>query len=108
MSKTKIFKELVFKKKYKSYHEFHNENKEKIYKSIVELFSEFQIVRNKSLSITINAKIENIDWCTELIFNKNEVEILKKDLMSFFEDMEDYETCSTIISLSKNLTYSKN
>jgi len=77
MPRTKIFKELVFKKKYKSYHEFHYENKEKIYKSIVELFSEFQIVRNKTLSITISAKIENI---------------------------EDYETCSTIISLSNNLT----
>lgn len=104
MPRTKIFKELVFKKKYKSYHEFHNENKEKIYKSIVELFSEFQRVRNKTLSITISAKIENIDWTTELLFNKNEVDILKKDLMGYFEDIEDYETCSTIISLSKNLT----
>ena len=104
MPRTKIFKELVFKKKYKSYHEFHNENKEKIYKSIVELFSEFQIVRNKTLSITISAKIENIDWTTELLFNKNEVDILKKDLMGYFEDIEDYETCSTIISLSNNLT----
>ncbi len=104
MPRTKIFKELVFKKKYKSYHEFHNENKEKIYKSIIELFSEFQRVRNKTLSITISAKIENIDWTTELIFNKNEVEILKKDLMGYFEDIEDYETCSTIISLSNNLT----
>jgi hypothetical protein len=104
MPRTKIFKELVFKKKYKSYHEFHYENKEKIYKSIVELFSEFQIVRNKTLSITISAKIENIDWTTELLFNKNEVDILKKDLMGYFEDIEDYETCSTIISLSNNLT----
>jgi len=104
MPRTKIFKELVFKKKYKSYHEFHNENKEKIYKSIVELFSEFQIVRNKTLSITISAKIENIDWTTELLFNKNEVDILKKDLMVYFEDIEDYETCSTIIYLSNNLT----
>ncbi len=104
MPRTKIFKDLVFKQKYKSYHEFHIENKEKIYKSIVELFSEFQKIKNKTLSITINAKIENIDWTTELMFNRNEVGILKKDLMEYFEDIEDYETCSTIKYLSKDLT----
>jgi len=103
MPRTKIFKELVFKKKYKSYHEFHNENRETIYKSIVELFSEFQKVRNITLSITINAKIENIDWTTELMFNRNEVGILKKDLMEYFEDIEDYETCSTIKYLYRTL-----
>jgi hypothetical protein len=104
MPRNKIFKELIFNKKFKSYHDFHNENKENIYKSIIDLFSEFKKVKNKSLSIIINAKIENIDWTTELNFNRNEIHILKKDLMSYFEEIEDYETCSQIISLSKTLT----
>ena len=105
MPRTKIFRELVFRKKFKSYHDFHDENREKIYKSIIELFSEFQNTKNKTLSLTINAKIENIEWSTELIFNRNEVHILKKDLMGYFEEIEDYETCSQIISLSKTLTF---
>lgn len=104
MPRNKIYKELIFRKKFKSYHDFHNENKEKIYKSIIDLFSEFQNIKNKTLSLTISAKIENIDWSTELTFNRNEIHILKKDLMGYFEDIEDYETCSQIISLSKNLT----
>lgn len=104
MSKTKIFKELTFNKRFKTYHEFHNENREKIYKSIVELFSEFQNIRNKTLSITISANIENLNWNTELNFNRNEIYVLKKELMGYFENIEDYETCSKIIFLSKNLT----
>ena len=30
--------------------------------------------------------------------------VLKRDLMPFFESNEDYETCSEIISLTKDLT----
>ncbi len=104
MPRNKVFKELIFKKKFKSYHQFHTENKEKIYKSIIDLFKEFQIVKNKNLSVLISATIENIEWTTELNFNRNEYHVLKKDLMPFFEDIEDYETCSQIITISKNLT----
>jgi len=103
MPRIKIFKNLVFKEKYKSYHEFHNENRETIYKSIVGLFSEFQKIKNKNLSITIDAKIENIDWTTEIIFNRNEVGVLKKDLIGYFEEIEDYEMCSKIKYLYKTL-----
>jgi hypothetical protein len=104
MPNNQIFKELTFGKKFKSYHEFHNENREEIYKSIVDLFSEFQNVKRKTLAIAIKANIENIEWSTELNFNRNELYLLKKDIMPFFEDNEDYETCHQIISLTKNLT----
>lgn len=104
MPRNKLFKELIFKKKFKSYNQFHSENREKIYKSIVDLFHEFQLVRNKTLSVSISANIENIEWSTELTFNRDESYILKKDVMPFFEDIEDYETCSKILSITKNLT----
>lgn len=104
MPKNKIFRDLIFKKKFKSYGQFHSENKEKIYKTIIDLFKEFNIVKNKTLSMTISANIENIEWNTELIFNRDESYILKKDVMPFFEKIEDYETCSEIINLSKSLT----
>jgi len=106
MPKTKIFKDLIFKKKYKSYGQFHSENREKIYKTIIELFKEFSLVKNKTLSMTISADIENIEWNTELCFNRGESYILKKDVMPYFEEIEDYETCSEIINLSKSLTKS--
>ena len=104
MPKNKIFRDLIFKKKFKSYGQFHSENKEKIYKTIIDLFKEFNVVKNKTLSMTISANIENIEWNTELIFNRDESYILKKDVMPYFEKIEDYETCSEIINLSKSLT----
>lgn len=104
MPKTKIFKELIVKKKFKSYTQFHNENKEKIYKSVIELFKEFQNTRSKNLTLVVGAKIENVEWSTELTFNKNEFYVLKKDIMPYFEKIEDYETCSEIINLMKSLT----
>ncbi len=105
MPKKKIFQELVFKKKYKSYANFHVENKEVIYKTIINLFKEFTITKNRVSSMIINANIENIEWSTELTFNKNEFYILKKDIMPHFEDIEDYETCGEILNISKSLTF---
>ena len=105
MPKKKVFEELVFKKKYKSYTDFHFENKEVIYKTIINLFKEFTITKNRVNSMVINANIENIEWSTELSFNKNESYILKKDIMPHFEDIEDYETCGEILNITKSLTY---
>lgn len=104
MPRNKLFKSLIFKKKFKSYNHFHTENREKIYKSIVDLFQEFQFVKNKTLTVSISANIENIEWSTELTFNRDEFHILKKDVMPYFEDIEDYETCSKIVSITKSLT----
>jgi hypothetical protein len=104
MPKNKPFKELIFSEKYKSYTEFHLKNKEEIYKSIVELFKNFIDTKNKTQSIIISATIENIEWTTELIFNKKEFNVLKNDIMPYFEDNEDYEMCSEIINVTKNLT----
>jgi hypothetical protein len=104
MPKIKVFKELTFPIKYKSYSDFHTENKEEIYKTIIDLFKEFKVVKNKTLSFLISANIENIEWKTELSFNRDELFLLKKDVMPYFEEIEDYETCSEIISITKNLT----
>jgi hypothetical protein len=52
----------------------------------------------------VSANIKGLEWDTEFNFTKNESFVLKRDLMPFFEDNEDYETCSEIISLSKDLT----
>lgn len=104
MPKTKIFRELKFTKRYKSYSDFHGDNREIIYKTIIDLFKEFKVVRNKTLSFLISANIENIEWKTELSFNRGELFLLKKDVMPYFEEIEDYETCSEIISITKNLT----
>lgn len=97
---------LVFKGKYSDFKDFYDENKESIYRSIIELFKKFETTttRKKTLTLSVAAKISNLDWDTEFNFTKSESIILKRDIMPFFEEVEDYETCSEIISLHKNLT----
>lgn len=98
------FKELKIEGKYNEFNDFYDSNKELIYKSIIELFTEFKNTRKKTLKLYVSAKIKGLEWDTEFNFTKNESFVLKRDIMPFFEDNEDYETCSEIISLTKDLT----
>ena len=98
------FKELKIEGRYNEFNDFYDANKELIYKSIIELFTEFKNTRKKTLTLYVSAKIKGLEWDTEFNFTKNESFVLKRDIMPFFEDNEDYETCSEIISLAKDLT----
>jgi hypothetical protein len=100
----KPFKELVIKGKYKEFGDFYDENKGLIYKSIVEVFHEFKNTKKTNLTLNVSAKIRDLDWDTDFNFNRNETIILKRDVMPFFEEIEDYETCSEILDLHKDLT----
>jgi hypothetical protein len=99
-----FYKKLIFKGKYEDFKDFYDENKETIYKSIIEVFQGFKNSRKRTLSLYISAKIKGLEWDTEFNFKKEESIILKRDLMPYFESHEDYETCSEIISLHKDLT----
>lgn len=101
------FKSLVFKGKYKEFSDFYDINKETIYKGILEVFNEFKTTRKKSLELYISAKIQNLDWDTEFTFHKEESIVLKRDLIPYFENIEDYETCLEIDNLYKELTFKK-
>jgi hypothetical protein len=98
------FKELKIKGRYNEFKDFYDTNKGLIYKSIIEVFHEFKKTRKKSLSLNISAKIKGLEWDTEFNFSRNETIVLKRDVMPFFEEIEDYETCSEILNLHKELT----
>ncbi len=99
-----VFKELSFEGRYIDFTDFYDENKTEIYKAIIELFAEFKKSRKKSLNLQISAKIRGLDWDTEFTFKRDETINLTRDVMPYFENMEDYETCSEIVSLNKDLT----
>ena len=48
-----------------------------------------------------------MDWDTEFTFNRDETIVLKRDVLPYFEDIEDYESCSEILNLYKDLTFKK-
>ena len=87
--KQNFFKELRIEGKYDGFNDFYDNNKELIYKSIIELFHEFKSTKKRTLTLFVTAKIQGLEWDTEFKFNRNETVVLSRDLMPFFEDNED-------------------
>ena len=103
-TKQKYFKELKLEGKYKDFTDFYDENKETIYKSIIEVFMEFKETKKRKLTLNISAKIKGLEWDTEFNFDRSETIVLKRDVMPYFEEIEDYETCGEILKLHNCLT----
>ena len=94
--------EMLLNKNYKDFKEFYDENKVKIYKSIIQLFSHIKN-NNKKSSLRIGAKIDNIEWDTDFNYSIEDSIILKRDLLPFFEKIDDFETCIMIRDLYNDL-----
>ena len=90
---------------YKDFTDFYGKNKETIYRSILNLFKELSSTDKFSLTLMVTAKIRGLEWDTDFTFSKKDAKSLIRDVMPFFEQNEDYETCSEIIKLHKNLTF---
>jgi len=104
MPRKNYFKKLNIVGKYDGFDDFYNENKEVIYKSIIEVFKEFKTTRKKTLTLYVTAKIRGLEWDTEFNFKKEDTIVLKRDVMPYFEEIEDYNTCCEIRDLQKELT----
>jgi len=100
----KAHKELIFKGIYKDYDSFYDENKPEIYKTIFELFKGFKDKRKKTLVLYLSAKIKDLEWETTFTFHRDEFIILKRDIMPFFELIEEFELCGEINSFCKDFT----
>lgn len=101
--KDTIIKKLVIKESYQDYGTFYNENKVIIYKSIVNLFNSLKRKDKQNLILILSAKINGLQWETELKFNRKESFVLVRDILPYFEDNEDYEFCSEISTLYEKI-----
>lgn len=104
MPKTKPTKKLVFKPEYEHFFDFFESNKGEIYKAIVEIFELFKTVKKNKLSLQVNARISEFSWKADFHFFRDESIVLERDLLPYFEQIEDYETCEQIKILHKELT----
>jgi hypothetical protein len=99
-----MINKLKFDENYDSFENFFNDNKEIIYKSVIKIFQEFLTTNEKkTLYLSVNAKISNLDWDTEFVYTKGQKTTLYRDILPYFESIEDYETCIEIRELIKNL-----
>lgn len=101
--KVGFFRELKYTTKYKSFEEFYSEAKPEIYKTIVDIFDEFNKTDKQVITISLSANISGMNWDTDFSFTKDQYFVMKRDILPFFEETEDYEMCSRIIKLDKEL-----
>ena len=107
-SKTKTpYKTLHIKGKYTDFNDFYDINKQSIYENIVEVFKGFKETKKRVLSLYVQAIIQGLEWDTEFKFNRNETIVLSRDVIPFFESIEDYEKCAEIKNLYEDLTNDK-
>jgi hypothetical protein len=97
-------KKLNIKGKYSGFTDFYDINKVKIYKNIINLFGNLKNKEKNNLILVLSAKIMDLDWETELKFNRQEIIVLIRDLIPYFESVEDYETCGEIHNLYLELS----
>ena len=102
-SETSI-KKLSIKGKYSGFTDFYDINKVKIYKNIINLFGNLKNKDKNNLILVLSAKIMDLDWETELKFSRQEIIVLIRDLIPYFESIEDYETCGEIHNLYLELS----
>lgn len=94
---------LSFKNDYQSYHEFAEDTRTDIYNTIYIIFQKLKTDKEKEMKLIISAKIEGIDWSTDLNFTKHDTIVIKRDLIPYFEQKEDYEMCSNLKELYTEL-----
>jgi len=97
-------KKLSIKGKYSGFTDFYDINKVKIYKNIINLFGSLKNKDKNNLILVLSAKIMDLDWETELKFSRQEIIVLIRDLIPYFESVEDYETCGEIHNLYLELS----
>ena len=97
------------KGKYKNFEDFLDKNKDMIYGGIIDSFKELLNTKKRRIKYTVNATVrlsdhEIVEWKTEFLLLKKEPNILLEHIMPHFEENEDYEMCSEILNLHKDLT----
>jgi len=102
--KREPFITLTIEGNYKDFKDFYDNNKEVIYRGIVETFEGMKTDRRKKLTLLVLGKICDFEWDTEFHFSKTDTKTLLRDVMPFFEQIEDYETCFEIKKLHDCLT----
>jgi hypothetical protein len=52
--------------------------------------------------LLVTTDVGPLSWDTEFIFKKDEYEILVDQILPYYEEIEDYETCSKIKKLHES------
>jgi hypothetical protein len=83
------FIKMYIKGSYDNFDDFYDVNKKPIYENLFLLFEGFKNIKNKSLTLYVQAIIKGIEWDTEFKYHRDETILLTRDLIPYFESIED-------------------
>jgi|APCry1669189369_1035219.scaffolds.fasta_scaffold00172_11 hypothetical protein len=101
------YKKLHIKGIYQDFTDFYDINKNKIYNAMFDVFEGFRTTTENDLTLYISAIIKGLEWDTVFKFNRKEVSVLMRDILPYFESIENYEKCAEIKNLYLELTNEK-
>ena len=83
---------------------FMDANRTVLYKNILNLFKGLKTTRKKTLKMVVVSKIIEFEWETTYKYGKSDRETLVRDMLPYFERIEDYETCIDVMNVYKDLS----
>jgi hypothetical protein len=102
------YRKMYIKGQYGDFTDFYNVNKRPIYENIIEVFKGFTgDSKKRVLTLYLQAIIAGLEWDTEFKFNKTDTIVLSRDVIPYFEEIEEYEICDDVRKLYEELTYKK-
>lgn len=107
ISQQKPYIKIEIGENYKDFYDFYQNNKEQIYKNIINLFKGLTKTRKKYLKLLVHSKIDGFTLGTEFVFDKSQKLILMNDILPYFEEREDYEICADIVQLYNSIDKKK-
>lgn len=103
-----VFKTLEIIGEFTNSSSFYTENRRFIFDSVIELYNELLITGKEQLKLDILVNLDGetgkISWSTAFLYDKKNINVLINDILPFYESIEEYEKCETILKLYNDFT----
>lgn len=84
---------------FKNFQTFMAINRGNIYRGFIELFHEIKKTGRENFILRVKARIDNFNWEKEFVVDKSQAFRLNTEILDYFQEIEDYETCQEITDL---------
>ena len=102
MSKSSYDSVLVLEKNYSDFKEYIDDSKSMIYKTIINLCEKLKNTKKRRIKLLVKSTVKDVDFDTEFEMDKLYSKNLLNEILNYFVEHEDYETCIKVRELLKN------
>jgi len=92
---------IIIDKNYSDFQTFYKNEKRTVYLGYIDAFEMLNNLKCELIPITVRYLIEEQEFTTHLKAERSNQNRLIENILPFFEQLEEYETCSKIVKLHK-------